>query len=300
MAGLMKIAMDLASATIGRFIEIEPNKPLHHHWAFWWPIVVFGSLSCYVGFKTNDFALEYLVSPKVTMDALSYPLFVLSFALPIVLAVGRFHASAQRAETIRISESTMSFKHYYDHREAFVKYMEGYNQKFSGVVVSLQSPITLYEVFYPNASMELFDIVPCSKTSERIQEALGYANSKLLALQDWHVAGLFTGNFPQFSKLGIDVCFELDALSKQLEDFSGIGHIYITAPFLDEIRYILEFANEFDRHHNRLDEKSLEAIDKHLGDKEQYRDINVILAERVIQLAKDKSIFSKSPLTAPL
>jgi len=282
----MKSAMDLSSATISRFIEIEPNKPLHHHWSFWWPIVVFGSLSCYVGFKTNDFALEYLVSPKVTMDALSYPLFVLSFALPIVLAVGRFHASAQRAETIRISESTMSFKHYYDHREAFSVYMEGYKHRYGWAEVSLKSWITLYEIFYPNASMERFDIAPSSKTHVLLDEALSYAHDNLLSLRDENVACFFSGHMNYFQKLGIEVIYDTDAIAKEVGNLDKLKDLNLMFQFLYEIQLLLDYANEFDRKHNRLCDKAHASISKYLKDVRQYTDVNTIIADRLQKLIK--------------
>lgn len=279
---------NFVSLIIRRLAEIEPNKPLHHHWSFWCPIVIFGSLSCYVGFMTNSFALEYLTQPTTTMDALAYPLFVFSFALPIVLAVGRFHASAQRAETIRISESTMSFKHYFDHREAFKNYMEGYKQKYSGVIVSIQSPIALYEVFYPSASMERFDIKPSSKTAVLIEEALSYAADKLKSLQDWSVAGCFIGDITYFDKLGIKIQFDVDATASRIKSYNAMGRIYLTSPFLDEVKLILEYANSFDRGYDRLCKNSCESIEKYIEDKEQYRQINDVLTQRMLEISTDQ------------
>lgn len=145
-------------------VVINPHEPLHHHKAFWIPIIAAGSVSLYVGYNTSSFDWEYLLNPKETMDALAYPIFILSFSLPVVLAVGRFHASAQRAETIRISNTTMSFKHYFDHREAFFDYAKQYEAKYEYISVQLVKPFRSYEVFFPNSSMDFFDIEGSGKS----------------------------------------------------------------------------------------------------------------------------------------
>lgn len=289
MSGVFKKLFLLARSLLSKLKEVEPNKPLHHHCSFWAPIIIFGILSSYVGYETNNFALKYLTEPKTTMDALAYPLFILSFALPIVLAVGRFHASAQRAETIRISESTMSFKHYFDHREAFIKYMEGYKQQFASVELSLQSPVTLYEVFYPNASMERFDIARSIKTSEKIEDALSYAHAELLKLEEFSFIMFFTGHFNQFKKLGIHIQYDLDEVAASFKHHDNLDSLYITAPFLHEIDYMLQYADEFDRQYTRLCGNSLDAIERYLRKLENYRDVNRSIVKQLSEIIKEKN-----------
>ena len=56
--------------------------------------------------------------------------------------------------------------------------------------------------------------------------------------------------------------------------------------FLYEIQLLLDYANEFDRKHNRLCDKAHASISKYLKDVRQYTDVNTIIADRLQKLIK--------------
>ncbi|MFD3317440.1 hypothetical protein ACE414_07380 [Alteromonas macleodii] len=242
LSGLHRV-LSACKGCITAFVKIDPQKALHRHYIFWLPVFVAGTVSLIAGITTAEFGLEHLAYPKRTMDALAYPLFILSFALPVVLAVGRFHASAQRAESIRISNSTMSFKHYFDHRDAFSEYLRQIDSSTQFMQIRVIKPFILYEVFFPNSKMTSFDTSPSNVSIELIDVFIRSLVKKAETLKssriDMHVVTSF------FDSLGL--VFEIDI--KKIEE--AYGQLSVdTQPAAIMVRLVyelLEHLCEFDR-----------------------------------------------------
>ena len=233
-----------------KIFKLDPQKPLHHHIIFWIPTSLFGLLALYVGVSTSEFGLEHLTHPKRTMDALAYPIFIFSIALPIILAIGRFHASAQRAQNIRISNSTMSFKHYFDHREAFVEYLQAYQADSRYIDIRVRKPFRLYDLYYPNSEMNRFDLTPSPRAMDLIQNRLENATERLSNLLNPKVTQNIDVVSGMFESFGLVMDFNEESLKATFpqgvrEEGSPMNEI------LSEIDGLLEYINEFDR--NNID-----------------------------------------------
>lgn len=247
LSGLHRV-FSACKGCITAFVKIDPQKALHRHYIFWLPVLVAGTVSLIAGIITAEFGLEHLAYPKRTMDALAYPLFILSLALPIVLAVGRFHASAQRAESIRISNSTMSFKHYFDHRDAFAEYLRQIDSSCQFMQIRLIKPFILYEVFFPNSKMTSFDTSPSNVSIALIDEHIRSLAKKSESLKRSRIDMYVVTSF--FDTLG--VVFEID--TKKIEK------IYTQLPVSAEpaaimvrlVYELLEHLCEFDRDNNQV------------------------------------------------
>lgn len=270
---IMKLGNKLLRSLISK-LSIDPSKALHSHLIFWLPIVFFGALSIAAGLSTSRFNLEYLSKPKQTMDALAYPVFLLSFALPIVVAVGRFHASSQRAETIRISQSTMSFKHYFDHRQAFLDYLEGYKQRFRWFEIEITQPIKIYELFFPKAKMDSFQIEPCEETITELKQKLESLFQRLNKTASPDMLYWFDGTLEIFNGFGIKIIYQLDEIYNDVDSLSG--HNAIVQP-LKELELILYFADEFDRNYNHLNGEARVLLKRYLAAERQYEVFNTAL-----------------------
>jgi len=226
--------------------KIDPQKPLHHHILFWVPISIFGLLGIYVGVSTSEFGLEHLVHPKRTMDALAYPIFIFSLALPLILAIGRFHASAQRAQSIRISNSTMSFKHYFDHRDAFAEYLKLHQSGSRYIDIRVSKPFRLYDLYYPNSEMSRFDLTPSYEAFDLMQAKIDSVEHRLCNLLESKGIDSIEVVSGVFESLGLVIEFN----EKALKAFYSQGLKDGTSPLKDilgEIWALLEYVNEFDR-----------------------------------------------------
>jgi len=232
-------------AVIGK-LKIDPQKPLHHHWLFWIPTGFFGALSLCAGLSTSEFGLEHLAYPKRTMDALAYPIFVFSIALPLILAIGRFHASAQRAQSIRISNSTMSFKHYFDHRDAFIEYSRLHQTNSKFIDLRIVKPFLLYELYYPNSEMSRFDLTPSNITFDLINERLQKVVKKVDGIQNPIGALTVARVASVFEPFGIIIDFNSENL--RAENLSGLKEdAQPMAIITSEMLKLFEHLGEFDR-----------------------------------------------------
>ena len=283
---------------LAAIIKIDPQKPLHHHFAFWLPIFIAGGFSLYAGLSTTTFGLEHLAYPKRTMDALAYPIFILSFALPVVLAIGRFHASAQRAETIRISNSTMSFKHYFDHREAFLEYSKQHEASSQYMNIRLAKPFLLYEIYFPNSQMNRFDLTPSDKTFERIDNILKLITKRIMDIQKpMHIVRLQTVN-NVFEPFGVVLNINIE----KLESGYPRGISKDAEPMALMIRTLLELLDhlsEFDRENQEF----AQLISKKLKDElvifSGNTDVNIRIRNCLNKLIlKNNPLFTK-PETFP-
>lgn len=251
-------------AVIGK-LKIDPQKPLHHHLLFWIPTVFFGALSLCAGISTSEFGLEHLAYPKRTMDALAYPIFVFSIALPLILAIGRFHASAQRAQSIRISNSTMSFKHYFDHRDAFIEYSRLHQTNSKFIDIRIVKPFLLYELYYPNSEMNRFDLTPSNTTFDLIEERLQKVIEKVDGIQNPIRALSIERVANVFEPFGIVIDFNVEKLKAKYR--SGLEKdtqpmVAIVVKILD----LFEHLGEFDRNNRDF----AQSINKKLSDELQF------------------------------
>jgi hypothetical protein len=156
--------------------KIEHEFPLHHHSIFWLPIVFFSILALWSGLTALDFSTSFPSSTEhieSVLTGLKLPVFYLSLAVPISVAIGRFHGSSQRAEANRIALANQSFEHHFKHTQYFIEHMDfGEYKDTLGGFFKLKYPRKLYSLIYPNSSMVHFDITTNEATDNGIFEAL--------------------------------------------------------------------------------------------------------------------------------
>ncbi len=180
------------------------------------------------------------------MDALAYPIFVFSIALPLILAIGRFHASAQRAQSIRISNSTMSFKHYFDHRDAFIEYSRLHQTNSKFIDIRIVKPFLLYELYYPNSEMSRFDLTPSNTTFDLIDERLKKVVKKVDDIQNPIGALTVERVASVFEPFGIIIDFNAENL--KAEFLSGLKEDAQPMAFIArKTLELFEHLGEFDR-----------------------------------------------------
>jgi len=255
-------------AVIGK-LKIDPQKPLHHHVLFWIPTGIFGALSLCAGLSTSEFGLEHLAHPRRTMDALAYPIFIFSIALPLILAIGRFHASAQRAQSIRISNSTMSFKHYFDHRDAFIEYSRLHQTNSKLIDIRIVKPFLLYELYYPNSDMSRFDLTPSNTTFDLIEERLQKVVKKVEGIQNPISALTIERVANVFEPFGIVIDYNFENLKAKYPSGLEKGAQPMASTVVKTIE-LFEHLGEFDRNNHVF----AQLINKKLSDEFQLFAVN--------------------------
>lgn len=140
-------------------VSINPDKPLHSHFLFWLPILIFIPLAIVLLFPAWCLCWPSPDKYSAIVEFLRLPTFVASLAIPFTVAIGRFHGSAQRAKSNQLTEKNMTFNHYFDHRGHFYQFLEKiklpepYNH-----FVTISEPSILYELTFPLNSLEKQDM----------------------------------------------------------------------------------------------------------------------------------------------
>lgn len=161
--------------------SIKDDLHLHEHGSFWLPIFLFAIIALWAGLFSTEFNLKALTEPQILVEALKLPVTLFALCIPFTVAIGRFHASAQRDKSNREAQEVKSFKHYYEHREQFVKHMAKF--KFSDMF-QISDPLALYQILFPNASRLKFDIQPSEEANRRIRILLNSLETDLFLIEE--------------------------------------------------------------------------------------------------------------------
>jgi hypothetical protein len=141
---------EIINKFIVKSISINPDKPLHEHFIFWLPILIFIPLALVLSFPFWCICWPVPSDYSAIVEFLKFPLFVASLAIPFTVVIGRFHGSAQRARTNRLAEQNMAFNHYFDHRKQFLEFIKGLSLPIPfNKFVTIEEPIKLYELIFP-------------------------------------------------------------------------------------------------------------------------------------------------------
>jgi hypothetical protein len=129
---------------------MNADKPLHHNFVFWLPIIIFVPLGLLLSFPMWCLCIPSAENYKAILEALGLPVFVASLSLPFTIAIGRFHGSAQRAKANQLAEKNMAFNHYFDHRNHFFKFISEMKlPKPFCDFVTIEQPSNLYAIIFP-------------------------------------------------------------------------------------------------------------------------------------------------------
>ncbi|MEM9103994.1 MAG: hypothetical protein AAGB12_16935 [Pseudomonadota bacterium] len=132
-------------------LKIDDEKPLHMHLVFWLPILIFVSLGIGLTIPFWCFCWPSPLDYDVLLKQLGFPVFIASIALPITVAIGRFHGSKQRARANKLNEINIAFNHYFDHRQYFFDYLDktAIPEMYRGLI-TVEDPDIVYSLFFPH------------------------------------------------------------------------------------------------------------------------------------------------------
>lgn len=174
-----------------RWFSIDPRRTLQQQWVFWWPIILligaafgFAVPKFYWGWPDGDVYEQILHNMRL-------PFLVASLALPVSVAIGRFHGAAQRQLANQIAESNQSFTHYYEHKRFFSEdLIARFDLEDAGYSVSnISNPSTFYKIAFPTNSRENMDyrheVGPSALLiADRLTKAYRAADNRLLNFED--------------------------------------------------------------------------------------------------------------------
>lgn len=250
----------------GTRLSINPSLGLHEHGIFWIPIIVFGWFALWIGLFSTEFQPQLLITdPIAVVTALKIPVTVFALCIPITVAVGRFHGSALRVKANEEAVAVRSFKHYFDHREAFSKHMENLKIGTFFGVLSVGEPLKLYEILFPNSSMTNFDITASDLIKDRIQVALSHTLTNLSdknkdAENIPNLSLVDNGSLHILRSFGVTDNFT--NMEPKADSYLSIeGYLSnISATYLKCLLHILDYADEFNRHEPLLSNESRKLI----------------------------------------
>ncbi|MCP5347681.1 MAG: hypothetical protein H7A04_12570 [Pseudomonadales bacterium] len=146
------------------FLTIDEKKALHKNWIFW--IAIF--LPLVIAFILAA-PLRESLSFSFTAEGYSYfletfqfPIWIASGSILFSIMVGRFHGSAQRAETINQSINQNHFTNYLNHRDHFQKYI------FNTVETEdfKLDPFKIYGIIFSNSKPNGVDVTLSADISD--------------------------------------------------------------------------------------------------------------------------------------
>jgi len=147
--------------------KISPDKPLHKCSLFWLsiisPLVVAFCVSIPLFLELSlCFSNECY---SYFLGAFKLPFGVASLSIIFGVMVGRFHGSAQRAVANQLALSNNKHKSYYDHREAFTKWIENQLEKDRNkyIFISLENSLVLYKRIFPSNTTNSISVNYCSE-----------------------------------------------------------------------------------------------------------------------------------------
>jgi hypothetical protein len=132
------------------------------------PIAVFGIIALWAGLFSTDFQPSLFFEPKKIIEALTLPTTLFALCIPFTVAISRFHISAQKDKANKDAEAVKSFRHYFEHREAFTKYMSNNRTGLFYGVIIVKEPLKIYEMLFPNSSVVNFSLERTDKTDDII------------------------------------------------------------------------------------------------------------------------------------
>lgn len=139
-------------------VSLDHEKSLHAQGLFWLPIAFFGTISLWVGLFSTTFDFALIYDPLKVVSALKIPVSIWALCIPFTVAIGRFHASAQNAASLDTAKQTQSFRHYFDHREAFRSFLIEEVNKVEFFSIKPNYTIDAYSIIFPNSKMDNFDL----------------------------------------------------------------------------------------------------------------------------------------------
>ena len=170
--------------------KIEPNKSLHNHMLFWWPLCILIFLALAL---TKPFWCLCWPSPgdyEVLLKQLGFPLFVASLSIPISVAIGRFHASSQRALSNELTQENNAFNNFFSHRNHFMEYSNGAGipKEFKGLIEVTDADL-LYKMVFPQNDISTTNFrINKSNYKKQLQEKLNllenYLNQFLYSIEN--------------------------------------------------------------------------------------------------------------------
>ena len=147
-------------------LKIDEKAALHHHAAFWYPLILFLTLGISLSIPLWCFCIPNPVDYKMVLDQLALPIFVSSIAIPFTISVARFHSSKQTARSISIAIENQSFSQFMDHKKYIEDFFE--SELLDSIAFhqyELKSKHNLYHFFFPendinyvNKAMDDFEI----------------------------------------------------------------------------------------------------------------------------------------------
>lgn len=106
--------------------DLNPNKPLHKHWLFWWvavsPPLIGAGISLSVMHTYNPCWTAECLNTWVESNKL--PIGIMALGIPFGVMVGSFHRTLQTAEQIAQTKSNNNFRNGFDHRKLFTEKCE--------------------------------------------------------------------------------------------------------------------------------------------------------------------------------
>ena len=137
-----------------RPFSIYDELPLHKHMVFWWPILFFVGWALLLTVPYWCFCWPSPTDYEALLKQLGFPIFVASLCLPISVAVGRFHASKQRAKANTLTVENNAFNNYFAHRNHFMEHIgnAGIPKEYEGFIEVYDSD-KLYKTVFPQNSL---------------------------------------------------------------------------------------------------------------------------------------------------
>ncbi|MUH73629.1 hypothetical protein [Psychrosphaera haliotis] len=153
------------------FWEINRNKPLHKHYIFWAPILLFVPWALILSFPTWCLCWPNTANYDEILKTQGFPIFIASLAVPFTVVINRFHSSYQRAESNRLMLQNMTFNQYFEHRMHFFTYLESLKFRHPyNTFVSINDPDRLYKIVFPLNKIDYQDMsAPNDIVTEKIR-----------------------------------------------------------------------------------------------------------------------------------
>lgn len=138
-----------------RWFSIDPRRTLQQQWVFWWPIILL--IGAAFGFAVPKFYWGWPDGDvyELILHNMRLPFLVASLALPVSVAIGRFHGAAQRQLANQIAETNQSFNHYFEHKKFFTEdlFMRYAYASKEYPYFEIADPTKFYEIAFPHNSM---------------------------------------------------------------------------------------------------------------------------------------------------
>ena len=176
-----------------RIFYVNPDKPLYKLWMFWLPLI-FVLIALSVSYPTWCLCLPHPTEYETILKTQGLPIFIASLSIPLMVAVTRFHSSAQRAKSNQIAEQNNAFNNYFDHRRHFDEFMRvRLSQPHLSKYVILEDSGKIYDLLFPNNSYEVRNLDASSEeisilVKEKVKGLHGFLNGYVTEFQNYEDA----------------------------------------------------------------------------------------------------------------